>query len=73
MAGTTQTTRSIFGVDPVDEFAVQVSEWIWQHGQGLLNLEIEAKIGLLIDRKTNARDAINSRACAYSSLTPRSH
>lgn len=55
MSGTTQTTRSIFGVDPVDEFAVQVSEWIWQHGQGLLNLEIEAKIGLLIDRKTNAR------------------
>ena len=39
----------------LDEFAVQVSEWIWQHGQGLLNLEIEAKIGLLIDRKTNAR------------------
>lgn len=49
------TSRSIFGTDPVDEFANKIADWIWEHSQGQEGLEIEAKIGVLIDKRTNAR------------------
>lgn len=32
--------RSIFGIDPLDEFVVKVADWIWQYGQGKQNLEV---------------------------------
>ncbi|KDN53056.1 mRNA triphosphatase CET1 [Tilletiaria anomala UBC 951] len=47
--------RSIFNVDPLDEFSVTIADWIWSHVQGLQNIEIEAKIGTLIDTSTNHR------------------
>lgn len=60
--------RSLFGVDPLDDFAVFVADWIWDHAQGLDNIEvcqilvretdtgkIEAKLGVLIDKSTNTR------------------
>ncbi|WFD26666.1 mRNA-capping enzyme subunit beta [Malassezia nana] len=47
--------RSIFGVDPLDEFSVFVSDWIMERTQGLDHVEIEAKVGTLIDRQTNMR------------------
>ncbi|KAL4400730.1 mRNA-capping enzyme subunit beta [Malassezia pachydermatis] len=47
--------RSLFGADPLDEFATFVADWLWQNMQGRANIEIEAKLGLLIDRQTNMR------------------
>lgn len=32
--------RSILGWDPLDEFAVQIGEWIVQHGHERDNLEV---------------------------------
>lgn len=49
------TSRSIFGTDPVDEFASGIADWIWENSQGHEALEIEAKIGVMIDKSTNAR------------------
>jgi len=49
------TSRSIFGTDPVDEFASEIADWIWENSQGHEALEIEAKIGVMIDKSTNAR------------------
>lgn len=49
------TSRSIFGTDPIDEFASKIADWIWEHSQGQEGLEIEAKVGVLIDKRTNAR------------------
>ena len=37
------TSRSIFGTDPVDEFASGIADWIWENSQGHEALEIEAK------------------------------
>ncbi|PWY97992.1 mRNA triphosphatase CET1 [Testicularia cyperi] len=47
--------RSIFGVDPLDDFVTQIGEWIWTHGRGRQNLEIEGKIGQIIDQETGDR------------------
>ncbi|KAI3623237.1 mRNA-capping enzyme subunit beta [Malassezia furfur] len=47
--------RSVFGVDPLDEFALLVSDCVWDHCRNLGNIEIEAKIGVLIDRGTQSR------------------
>lgn len=48
-------SRSMFGTDPIDEFARQVSDWIWDNSQGVEDIEIEAKIGLLIDKSLQTR------------------
>ncbi|WFD35343.1 tRNA (cytidine(32)/guanosine(34)-2'-O)-methyltransferase [Malassezia cuniculi] len=46
---------SMFGSDPLDGFAAVVADWIWKHGEGVPDLEIEAKIGTLVDRNTGTR------------------
>lgn len=33
-------SRSIFGIDPLDDFAVFVGDWIWQNGEGVPDLEV---------------------------------
>ncbi|PWN25973.1 mRNA triphosphatase CET1 [Jaminaea rosea] len=55
--------RSIFGTDPLDDFLLSISSWIYHTSQGghLLGpdvdgeIEIEAKLGTLIDTRTNQR------------------
>lgn len=32
--------RSIFGVDPLDDFVTMVGDWIYMHGRGKPNLEV---------------------------------
>ena len=59
------TSRSIFGTDPVDEFASEIADWIWDNSQGHEALEIEAKIGVMIDKSTNAR----IQSVSYTHLT----
>lgn len=39
--------RSIFGVDPLDDFATIVADWIWMHGRGKSNLEV----GIMCDAR----------------------
>lgn len=67
MAGEAAPSRSIFGVDPLDDFATTVGDWIWHHCEGVPDIEvccwmaivltqqIEAKLGVLIDRNSNER------------------
>ncbi|SPO41014.1 related to CTL1 - RNA 5`-triphosphatase with manganese- or cobalt-dependent NTPase activities [Pseudozyma flocculosa] len=47
--------RSIFGIDPLDDFATLVGDWILYHGGNRQNLEIEGKVGLIIDSETGQR------------------
>ncbi len=35
--------RSLFNVDPLDEFIVTISNWIWQHAQGHENIEVRSR------------------------------
>ncbi|KDQ09861.1 hypothetical protein BOTBODRAFT_36676 [Botryobasidium botryosum FD-172 SS1] len=46
---------SIINAEPLDEFMREVADWILQHTRGRQNIEIEAKVGLLIDTRTRAR------------------
>ncbi|KAN0064355.1 mRNA-capping enzyme subunit beta [Thecaphora frezii] len=47
--------RSIFGIDPLDDFATLVGEWILNQGGNRQNLEIEGKVGMIIDIETGQR------------------
>lgn len=47
--------RSILGWDPVDEFVALVGDWLVQTGQSRDNLEIEAKVGRIVDGSMGAR------------------
>ncbi|KAK0536999.1 mRNA-capping enzyme subunit beta [Tilletia horrida] len=47
--------RTMFSYDPIDEFTATVADWIWFHAQGQPNIEIEAKIGTILDRSTGQR------------------
>lgn len=40
MEGSQPPARSVFGVDPLDEFTVFVSDWIWERTRGLSNVEV---------------------------------
>ncbi|GAA6017383.1 hypothetical protein JCM10207_005616 [Rhodosporidiobolus poonsookiae] len=46
---------SIFNVEPIDEFTREVADWLWGFCAGLDwdKVEIEAKIGLLVDSRAN--------------------
>lgn len=64
----------MFGVDPRDEFAVVVSEWIWQELQtidpGDGQIEIEAKLGVLIDQTTQQRVQLPIRTETITDFPP---
>lgn len=47
--------RSILGWDPTDEFAVLIGDWLAENGEGYSNLEIEAKVGRIMDSSTGQR------------------
>ncbi|KAG0165118.1 mRNA-capping enzyme subunit beta [Apophysomyces sp. BC1034] len=51
---------SIFNVKPVDDITKYISDFLWDHC-GTENVEIEAKLGVFIDKKTDQR--INLMAC----------
>ncbi|MCO5565381.1 hypothetical protein L7F22_019054 [Adiantum nelumboides] len=53
--------RSILGWDPTDEFSVLIGDWLSENGQGYSNLEIEAKVGRIIDQSTGQRVQIPVR------------
>ncbi|CEQ41028.1 SPOSA6832_02717, partial [Sporobolomyces salmonicolor] len=48
---------SIFNVEPIDEFTREVADWIWGFCAGLDwdKVEIEAKIGLLVDTRNGGQ------------------
>lgn len=49
---------SYFGIAPNDEFTKEVGIWLWQWSRGQKNIEIEAKIGVLLEgsiRNQNVR------------------
>ncbi|GAA5874737.1 hypothetical protein JCM1840_000419 [Sporobolomyces johnsonii] len=48
---------SIFNVEPIDEFTREVADWIWGFCAGLDwdKIEIEAKIGLLVDTRNGGQ------------------
>ncbi|GAA98734.1 hypothetical protein E5Q_05422 [Mixia osmundae IAM 14324] len=46
---------SMLGLAPIDEFTREVADWIWAFTRTLENVEIEAKLGTLIDNRTQAR------------------
>lgn len=48
-SGVTPYEPSYFGIAPHDEFVREVGTWIWQWSRGLQHVEIEAKIGLLLE------------------------
>lgn len=71
------TFRSVFGVDPLDDFTVAVGAWIYHVAQGGhalpegvdAEIEVEAKIGTLIDSRTGERVSINAvNECSESQL-----
>ncbi|SAM83545.1 related to CTL1-RNA 5`-triphosphatase with manganese-or cobalt-dependent NTPase activities [Ustilago bromivora] len=45
--------RSIFGVDPLDDFATMVGDWIYANSRARQN--VEGKIGQIIDQETGER------------------
>ncbi|CAD6892330.1 unnamed protein product [Tilletia controversa] len=47
--------RTMFSYDPIDEFTATIADWIYFHSQNLANVEIEAKIGTLVDKSTEMR------------------
>ncbi|KAK0562497.1 mRNA-capping enzyme subunit beta [Tilletia horrida] len=47
--------RTIFSYDPIDEFTATVGDWIFHHTQNQSNVEIEAKIGTIVDKMTDQR------------------
>ncbi|TIB94478.1 mRNA triphosphatase CET1 [Wallemia mellicola] len=43
--------KSIFGLEPSDEFIKEVSDWIWKHARNCEHkVEVEAKIGIFVDQ-----------------------
>ncbi|BGP20741.1 hypothetical protein JCM10213_001014 [Rhodosporidiobolus nylandii] len=48
---------SIFNIEPIDEFTREVADWLWGFCAGLDwdKVEIEAKIGLLVDSRGGTR------------------
>lgn len=49
--------RSIFGWDPIDDLTVLIGDWLIENCQGVQEeyLEIEAKVGRILDTHTNQR------------------
>ena len=45
---------SFFGIAPHDSFVREVGAFIWQHAQNAANVEVEAKVGVLLDTRTPA-------------------
>lgn len=40
---------SYFGIAPFDEFTRDIGTWIWEQARDLGHVEVEAKIGVLLD------------------------
>lgn len=55
MSGGGTLEPSILNAEPFDEVMREVADWIFNTAQGHANIEIEAKIGLLIDTGTGQR------------------
>lgn len=64
----------MFAVDPRDEFAVVVSDWIWTEIQAIDpaggSIEVEAKLGTLIDQATQHRVLLPLRTESVTSFQP---
>ncbi|GAA5877906.1 hypothetical protein JCM3774_001766 [Rhodotorula dairenensis] len=48
---------SVFNVEPIDEFTREVADWLWGFAQNLEwdKVEIEAKIGVLLDQRAGGQ------------------
>ncbi|KAG8942738.1 hypothetical protein FRC03_002908, partial [Tulasnella sp. 419] len=44
---------SILNAEPLDEFVMEIADWIHKHSYGKQHIEVEAKVGMLIDTRTN--------------------
>jgi hypothetical protein len=52
---------SIIAAEPFDEFLMEIADWIAHVTHGLQNVEVEAKIGTLIDTRSGERLQLPSR------------
>lgn len=46
---------SILCAEPLDEFVLEIADWVHRVAQGKTNIEVEAKVGTLIDTRSNER------------------
>ncbi|KAG8955974.1 mRNA-capping enzyme subunit beta [Tulasnella sp. 424] len=46
---------SILAAEPLDEFVLEIADWVHRVAQGKTNIEVEAKVGTLIDTRSNER------------------
>ncbi|KAG8909994.1 mRNA-capping enzyme subunit beta, partial [Tulasnella sp. 408] len=46
---------SILCAEPLDEFVLEIADWVHRVAQGRANVEVEAKVGTLIDTRSNER------------------
>jgi len=59
---------SIINAEPLDEFIREIADWILRNAAPLSHVEIEAKIGILIDSRTNKR--LNLPVLSETILSP---
>ncbi|KAG8860878.1 mRNA-capping enzyme subunit beta [Tulasnella sp. 330] len=46
---------SILNAEPLDEFVLEIADWIHRVSLGKQNVEVEAKVGLILDSRTGER------------------
>ncbi|KAG9008776.1 mRNA-capping enzyme subunit beta [Tulasnella sp. JGI-2019a] len=46
---------SILNAEPLDEFVLEIADWIHRVSLGKTNVEVEAKVGLIMDSRTGER------------------
>ncbi|KAG8917385.1 mRNA-capping enzyme subunit beta, partial [Tulasnella sp. 417] len=46
---------SILCAEPLDEFVLEIADWVHKMALGKTNIEVEAKVGTLIDTRSNER------------------
>ncbi|KAI9023781.1 CYTH-like domain-containing protein [Phycomyces nitens] len=61
---------SIFNIRPVDDITRYIGDFLWEHC-GQENVEIEAKMGVFVDRQTNRR--LDIGALTETVLNPNKH
>jgi len=59
---------SILNAEPLDEFVLEIADWIHKVSLGKQNIEVEAKVGLILDTRTNER--VNLPVLTETILSP---
>ncbi|KAG8904789.1 mRNA-capping enzyme subunit beta [Tulasnella sp. 403] len=59
---------SILCAEPLDEFVMEIADWVHRNAQGRSNVEVEAKVGMIIDTRSDER--INLPVSSETILAP---